>query len=136
MDNQLSKEIALKQLEKVANVEGGSEREDEFFGEFLKNLGIPKPSKMTEVEAEKLLENLAAEECSEEFVESLVYWLLRQGIPPAAKEVIMESDIDGDGVPLWQELLDGTNPFVNDRTFPERRSYLGREIGREGDLEL
>ncbi len=135
MDNQLSKEIALKHLEKVAFVEGGSEREDEFFGGFLKGLGVPQPSKMTEVDAEKLLGNLASEECSEEFVESLVYWLLRQSISLAAKEAILESDIDGDGVPLWQELVDGTNPFVNDRN-SLKQSYLGREISRGRDLEV
>ena len=69
-------------------------------------------------------------------MESLVYWLLRQGISPAAKEAILESDIDGDGVPLWKELVDGTNPFVNDRTSPTRQSYLGQDIRREEDLEF
>ncbi|NJR75734.1 MAG: hypothetical protein HC773_23230 [Scytonema sp. CRU_2_7] len=51
MDNQSSKEIALKHLEKIANIDGGSEREDDFVG-FMKSLGVPKPSKMTEVDAE------------------------------------------------------------------------------------
>jgi hypothetical protein len=66
----------------------------------------------------------------------LVYWLLRQGISPPAKSAILESDIDGDGVPLWGELVDGTNPFVNDRNPPVFQSNFGRDIAIKGNLEL
>ncbi|NJR75735.1 MAG: hypothetical protein HC773_23235 [Scytonema sp. CRU_2_7] len=69
-------------------------------------------------------------------MESLVYWLLRQGISPPAKEAILESDIDGDGVPLWRELVDGSNPFVNDRNPPVIQSNFGKDIVRKKNLEL
>lgn len=136
MNKQLSREIAFKHLDKIANTDVGTEREDEVLTGFLKSLGLRKPSKMTEQDAEKLLRNLAEDNCSEEFVESLVYWLLRQGISPVAKETILKSDLDGDGVPLWQELIDGTDPFVNDGNLPQKQSYLKIELTGVREMEI
>lgn len=136
MDKQLSREIAFKHLDKIANTDVGTEREDEFLTGFLKSLGLRKPSKMTEQDAEKLLRNLAEDNCSKEFVESLVYWLLRQGISPVAKETILKSDLDGDGVPLWQELIDGTDPFVNDRNLSQKQSYFNMELTGAKEMEI
>jgi hypothetical protein len=136
MNKQLSTEIAFKHLDKIANTDVGTEREDEVLTGFLKSLRLRKPSKMTEQDANKLLSNLAEDNCSKEFVESLVYWLLRQGISPVAKETILKSDLDGDGVPLWQELIDGTDPFVNDRNLPQKQSYLNMELTGVREMEI
>lgn len=130
-----SKEVALKYLELQALEQGSSDREDEFFQRYLKSLGISEPEQMTEIDADNLLENLATEECSEQFVRSLVYWLLHQNISQAALDAILESDIDGDSVPLWQELVEGTNPFVKDHT-PVRQSSPELKLSRRNDLEL
>lgn len=136
MDKQLSKKIAFEHLEKIANTDASTEREDEVLTGFLKSLGLRKPSRMTEQDAEKLLINLAEDNCSKEFVESLVYWLLRQGISSVAKETILKSDLDGDGVPLWQELIDGTDPFVDDRNLSQKHSYLGMELTKVREMEI
>ncbi len=130
-----SKEVALKYFELQALEQGSSDREDEFFKRYLKSLGISEPERMTEIDADKLLENLATEEYSEEFLMSLVYWLLHQNISQAALDAILESDIDGDGVPLWQELVEGTNPFVKDQTLVKQTSPE-LKWSRKNDLEL
>ncbi|WP_272819484.1 hypothetical protein [Scytonema hofmannii] len=109
-----------------------SEREQQIHDGYLAEIGVKDVSKMKEVDIDKLVQNLASGECSQEYVMNLAYYIAAHA-PSSVAGKFLYSDLDGDGVPLIEEIGRGTDPFAYDE--PKQQKVVAVH-NKTSDLEL
>lgn len=128
-------EIQAQELAKFAQEQNFDERYLEYFGDVWREAGVEDISTMTIKDAERAMQVLSDSEASGEFIKAWLAQAVRQGIPSQVLEYIMQSDIDGDGRTLAQEMrIDGTDPLESDS--PQRMSSKQYTNFQSQDLEI
>ncbi|MBW4635078.1 MAG: hypothetical protein KME30_25210 [Iphinoe sp. HA4291-MV1] len=110
-----------------------TEREIEFYNEFLAWAGIKDVSTMTEQDADNLLKSLSASDCSGEFITNVVNYIAIHA-PRHVLGHVLYSDRDGDGIPLIDELKLGRHPFVYEQ--PQLLQTKQSQHRKTQDIEL
>jgi hypothetical protein len=109
----------VQELAKFAQEQNFDERYLEYFSDIWQEAGVKDIGKMTIKDAERTMQVLSSSEASVEFIKAFYAQAVRQGMPSQVLEYIMQSDIDGDGRTLAQEIfVDGTDPFEADTPTP------------------
>lgn len=130
----LDLELQAEQLAQFAR-EQWSEEKTEFFNDIWQEAGVKDVRKMTIQDARRTLAILSNSEASIEFVKVFYAQAITNGMPSHILNFILQSDTDGDGRTLAQEIfVDGTNPFRADQPVPQQQYYL--ENSYDLDLEL
>ncbi|RCJ42435.1 hypothetical protein A6770_34835 [Nostoc minutum NIES-26] len=107
--------LQVKELTKFATEQNFDLRHLEYFADVWLEAGVKDISKMTRQDAERTMQVLSSSEASVEFVKALLAQAVRQGMPSQVLEYVLQSDIDGDGRTLAQEIFqDSTDPFEPD----------------------
>ncbi|MCC5661506.1 hypothetical protein LC608_32070 [Nostoc sp. XA010] len=105
-------ELYTQQLAQFAASQSFDERSVEFFDDVWQEAGVKDIAKMTTADAESVLQVLSESEASPEFTKALLAQAITAGMPKHVVGYILESDTDGDGRTLAQEIFnDGTSPF-------------------------
>ncbi|MCC2692835.1 hypothetical protein [Nodularia sp. LEGE 04288] len=127
-------ELQAEQLAKFAR-EQMSEEKTEFFNDIWQEAGVKDVRKMTIQDARRTLAILSNSEASIEFVKVFYGQAITNGMPSHVVNFILQSDTDGDGRTLAQEIfVDGTNPFRADHPVPQQQYFW--EKSNDLDLEL
>ncbi|MBW4456999.1 MAG: hypothetical protein KME55_32455 [Nostoc indistinguendum CM1-VF10] len=104
--------LYTQQLAQFAASQSFDERSVEFFDDVWQEAGVKDIAKMTTADAESVLQVLSESEASPEFTKALLAQAITAGMPKQVVGYILESDTDGDGRTLAQEIFnDGTSPF-------------------------
>jgi len=130
-------EFYIQQLAQYAADQSFDERSVEFFDDVWLEAGIKNISKMTTADAERTMQVLASSEASPEFIKALLAQAVLDGMPEPVVQYILQSDTDGDGRTLAQEIFtDGTSPFEPDE--PLVSSFFQRQYAysSQEDVEL
>ncbi|MCC5653681.1 hypothetical protein LC609_28660 [Nostoc sp. XA013] len=105
-------ELYTQQLAQFAASQSFDERSVEFFDDVWQEAGVKDITKMTTADAKYVLQVLSESEASPEFTKALLAQAITAGMPKHVVGYILESDTDGDGRTLAQEIFnDGTSPF-------------------------
>jgi len=105
-------ELYTQQLAQFAASQSFDERSVEFFDDVWQEAGVKDIAKMTTADAKCVLQVLGESEASPEFTKALLAQAITAGMPKHVAGYILESDTDGDGRTLAQEIFnDGTSPF-------------------------
>lgn len=108
-----------KKLVQFAQEQNFDERYLGYFDEIWHEAGVKDLSKATTQDAEKALQVLANSSASGEFIKAWLSQAVNQGVPSNVLEYLLESDLDGDGRTLAQEIfVDGSNPLESDAPKP------------------
>ncbi|GAX38838.1 hypothetical protein [Nodularia sp. NIES-3585] len=127
-------ELQAEQLAQFAR-EQMSEEKTEFFNDIWQEAGVKDVRKMTIQDARRTLAILSNSEASIEFVKVFYGQAITNGMPSHVLNFILQSDTDGDGRTLAQEVfMDNTNPFRADQPVAQQRYCL--ENSHDLDLEL
>jgi hypothetical protein len=126
-------QLQAEQLARFAREQKSAEK-TEFFNDIWQEAGVKDVRKMTIQDARRTLAILSNSEASIEFVKSFYAQAVVNGMPSHVLNFILQSDTDGDGRTLGQEIfVDGTNPFRADQ--PKQNHYCIQK-SYELDLEL
>ena len=107
--------LQAEQLAQFAR-EQMSEQKTEFFNDIWQEVGVKDVRKMTIQDARRTLAILSNSEASIEFIKVFYGQAITNGMPSHVLKFILQSDTDGDGRTLAQEIfVDGTNPFRADQ---------------------
>lgn len=109
-------ELYTQQLAQFAASQSFDERSVEFFDDVWQEAGVKDITKMTTADAKYVLQVLSESEASPEFTKALLAQAITAGMPKHVVGYILESDTDGDGRTLAQEIFnDGTSPFQSNQ---------------------
>ncbi|MBE9053754.1 hypothetical protein IQ243_25810 [Nostocales cyanobacterium LEGE 11386] len=128
----LELQLQAEQLARFAR-EQMSEQKTDFYNDIWQEAGVKDVRKMTIQDARRTLAILSNSEASIEFVKAFYGQAVSNGMPSHVLNFIVQSDTDGDGRTLAQEIfVDGTNPFRTDQPVV-RQQYL---LEKSDDLDL
>ncbi|MBE9053785.1 hypothetical protein IQ243_25965 [Nostocales cyanobacterium LEGE 11386] len=120
-----------QKLTEFAEQQNFDVRSSENYEGVWQDAGITNIPETTIKEGDRLLSLLKDSEASPEFIMSFLAYSYQKGMPLYVMEHIMNSDLDGDGRPLWREFFyDGTDPLATDPC--RKQAQKSRQI----ELEL
>jgi len=127
-----------QELAKFAQEQNCNQQYLEYFNDIFIEAGVKDISKMTNQDAERLMQVLKSSEASREFVKALLAQAAVDGMSSQVLEYILSSDIDGDGRTLAQEIFhDGTDPFEADTSeVTSRQNYVTNSQTQNAELEI
>ncbi len=130
-------EVNAQELAKFAQEQNFDDRYLEYFSDIWQEAGVKDISRMTTQDAERTMQVLSSSEASVEFVKAFYAQAVRQGMPSQVLEYVLQSDTDGDGRTLAQEIFqDDTDPFEPDTpNIADTRKYA-LSPSPDFDLEL
>jgi hypothetical protein len=130
-------EVQAQELAKFAQEQNFDDRYLEYFSDIWQEAGVKDISKMTTQDAERTMQVLSSSEASVEFVKAFYAQAVRQGMPSQVLEYVLQSDTDGDGRTLAQEIfVDGTDPFEPDSPDVAPIREYSRHQSPDFELEL
>ncbi|MBD6621247.1 hypothetical protein FNW02_37550 [Komarekiella sp. 'clone 1'] len=122
---------ATEQLAQEAKQQSFDQRSVDIFESVYQDAGVTSIKNMNINDSDRILSVLAQEQATPEFIRGFLAHGWQQGIPVEVVQHILNSDQDGDGRTLAQELFtDGSDPFEPDQPQRQFRS------GRTKELEL
>ncbi|MBE9036599.1 hypothetical protein [aff. Roholtiella sp. LEGE 12411] len=122
---------ATEQLSQEAKQQSFDQRSVDIFESVYQDARVTSIKNMSIIDSDRILSVLAQEQATPEFIRGFLVHAWQEGIPIDVVQHILNSDQDGDGRTLAQELFtDGTDPFEPDE--PQRKF----QSGRTRELEL
>ncbi|MFN6496327.1 MAG: hypothetical protein RMX65_004705 [Nostoc sp. DedQUE01] len=116
---------STEQLAQEAKQHSFDQRSVNIFESVYQDAGVTSIKSMSIKDSDRILSVLAQEQATPEFIRGFLIHAWQEGIPVDIVQHILNSDRDGDGRTLAQELFtDGSDPFEADQ--PQRQFRNGR----------
>lgn len=120
---------ALEQLTQIVQQQNFDERSAAIFLAIYQEAGLDDIKNMSIEGSDRILSVLAQEEATPEFIRGFLAHAWQQGIGVEVVQHILNSDRDGDGRTLAQELFtDGSDPFEADTPKAQYRRRRGSDL--------
>ncbi|MBW4617198.1 MAG: hypothetical protein KME21_28985 [Desmonostoc vinosum HA7617-LM4] len=122
---------SIENFKEFASQQSFDTKNSEIFDDVWKEANVSHIPNANTRDGNRVLSVLAQSEASPEFIKSFVVHAWQQGLPVNVLSNILNSDLDGDGRSLGQELFaDQTDPYEPQQAKPRHQS------ARSLDLEL
>src|SRR5690349_19260451 len=120
---------SIEQLAQEAKQQNFDSRSAVVFEDVYQQAGVESVQNMSITESDRVLSILAQEEATPEFIRGFLAHAWQQGIGVDVVQHILNSDRDGDGRTLAQELFtDGSDPFEADAPKVQYRRQRGFDL--------